>query len=683
MKNLKLTLVGLITIFFLQNGKTQWTNLGTGIAQSPRSIWSIAVPNENTVWAFAIDANNFLNPVFEFTQTTDGGETWQTGIYDIDPTLLVGSAFALDSLTLWLCTSDLENPVSGKLYKTTDGGITWTHQNTAYNGFNKVPTAVHFFDEDTGVTFGAQFADDYNNQISIYTTTNGGTVWNEVLPPNIPIQLPGEGMTDRLGNGIYSVVGNTIWFPSTFGRVFKSKDKGLTWEVFETGLQGLPPQDPISIAMQDSLVGILVSDNPNEAVKTTDGGETWEFIDLPASTTQVFQIKYIPSTPGTYLIHDGFDDQSTKAFLTKDVGTTWEIIETNVSLFCSEFLSPTVGYGGGAIINSETGGMYKWDGYELVDSQCPVDISFTTQSQIDSFPILYPNCVDILGEVKIIGSVSGDITNLDGLSQINFIGENLTIISNAALTNLEGLENLDSIGGSLVLYDNDALTSLNGLNNLVWIGGSLLVGRALPAGSAIGNPVLTSLSSLENLTYIGENLLIYRNPALTSLEGLENLTSIGGSLSVYSNNTLSSLEGLKNVVSISEYLLIEFNDTLTTCEIKSICDYLGITSNLANISDNSTGCNYRLEVEDACEAVVSNNTIAADEIEIYPNPTTGIVNATGIDGGQVEVMNSLGNVLMKKEITFSGIDLSELSNGMYFIRIQSGNQWALKRIIKL
>ena len=369
MKKSQVVLLSSIFFLFAQVSFAQWTNLGSGIDESPRTIWSIAVPNENTVWAFAVDANNFLNPVFEFTRTTDGGDTWQTGIYDIDSTLLVGAAFALDSLTLWLCSTDLGNPVSGNLYKTIDGGISWTHQNTAYNGFNEVPVAVHFFDENVGVTFGAQFNDDFDDQISIYTTTDGGNMWNKVLTPNIPPQLSGEGMTDRLGNGIYSAFGNSIWFPTTFGRIFKSKDKGLTWEVFETGLQGLPPQDPISIAMQDSLVGILISDNPNEAVKTTNGGETWEFIDLPSSTMQAFQIKYIPETEGTYLIHDGFDDQSTKAFLTHDSGTTWEIIETNISLFCSEFLSSSVGYGGGDIIDSEIGGIYKWEGDELISTE--------------------------------------------------------------------------------------------------------------------------------------------------------------------------------------------------------------------------------------------------------------------------------------------------------------------------
>ena len=393
MKNLQIILLGFIITLFIQTGNAQWTNLGSGIEESPRTIWSIAVPNENTVWAFAIDANNFLNPVFEFTKSTDGGETWQPGIYDIDQTLLVGSAFALDSNTLWLCSTDLGNPVSGKLYKTTDGGMNWVHQNTAYNGFNEVPVVVHFFDENTGVTFGAQFNDDYDDQISIYTTTTGGNLWTKVIPSNIPPQLSGEGMTDRLGNGLYSVFGNTIWFPTTLGRVFRSKDKGLTWKVFETGLQGLPPQDPISIAMQDSLFGILVSDNPNEAVKTMDGGESWEPIDFPVSATQAFQVKYIPGTQGTYLIHDGFDDQSTKAFLTHDAGETWDIIETNVSLFCSEFLSPTIGYGGGDIINSETGGIYKWEGDKLVslfEEPNPLSLTVAPNPATDFLAIQFP-----------------------------------------------------------------------------------------------------------------------------------------------------------------------------------------------------------------------------------------------------------------------------------------------------
>lgn len=392
MKNLNLLLLGLI--LFTQVGNAQWTSLGSGIDETPRAIWSLAIPDKNTIWAFTVNPSNFFNPVSEFSRSTDSGETWQAGNLDISSNLLVGYPFALDSLTSWLCTTDLANPVSGKLYKTTDGGLSWIHQSTAYTGFNESPTAVHFFDDNTGVTFGAQSNDDYNDQISIYTTTDGGDMWTKVTTPNIPTQLSGEGMTDFLGSSIYAVVDNTIWFPTLFGRVFKSENKGLTWEVFETGLQGTPRQEPISIAMQDSLVGILVSPNPNEVVKTIDGGETWVFIDLPASTTKTSQVKYIPGTLGTYLIHDAFDSQSTKVFITNDAGATWEIIETNVSLFCAQFISPTVGYGGGNIINSETGGIYTWEGSELVStkfvSDSKIGIELSPNPVTDNLRIQFP-----------------------------------------------------------------------------------------------------------------------------------------------------------------------------------------------------------------------------------------------------------------------------------------------------
>ncbi|MEZ4849180.1 MAG: hypothetical protein R3B93_11295 [Bacteroidia bacterium] len=42
---------------------------------------------------------------------------------------------------------------------------------------------------------------------------------------------------------------------------------------------------------------------------------------------------------------------------------------------------------------------------------------------------------------------------------------------------------------------------------------------------------------------------------------------------------------------------------LSTCEIQSICDYLGIPANIADILNNNTGCNTRPEVELACNPV--------------------------------------------------------------------------------
>jgi len=80
----------------------------------------------------------------------------------------------------------------------------------------------------------------------------------------------------------------------------------------------------------------------------------------------------------------------------------------------------------------------------------PEGIIFTSQAQIDSFQVNYPNCTEIEGEVEIgTDSVNNDITNLNGL-----------IV-------------LTSIRGSLWIHNNDFLPSLSGLNNLVTISGYL------------------------------------------------------------------------------------------------------------------------------------------------------------------------------------------------------------------
>ncbi len=97
----------------------------------------------------------------------------------------------------------------------------------------------------------------------------------------------------------------------------------------------------------------------------------------------------------------------------------------------------------------------------------PDGITFSRQSQVDSFPILFPGCITIEGEVVISGE---DIINLSGLSEVIAMESNLLINGNTSLTSLAGLENLSSVGDGLVILDNDRLASLSGFDNLRSVG---------------------------------------------------------------------------------------------------------------------------------------------------------------------------------------------------------------------
>ncbi len=135
-------------------------------------------------------------------------------------------------------------------------------------------------------------------------------------------------------------------------------------------------------------------------------------------------------------------------------------------------------------------------------------VIFTQQQQIDSFAISYPDCQFIMGDVVIQGDSPTSITNLNGLSQITYIGGTLTIQDNAALTNLSGLELLVSTIGGLDINNNDGLENLYALANLTDVQGEL---------SIRNNAILTGLSGIHNITGPAiEHLTITNNPMLSS-----------------------------------------------------------------------------------------------------------------------------------------------------------------------
>lgn len=290
----------------------------------------------------------------------------------------------------------------------------------------------------------------------------------------------------------------------------------------------------------------------------------------------------------------------------------------------------------------------------------PNGITFRTQSEIDSFPVNYPSCNVILGNVGVFGGNS--VTNLLGLSQIHTIEGTLTIDSNRLLTNLQGLNQLSVVGGSLIIgtYHNSgnaALADISALGNLNSVGAQIFIGY---------NPVLLSLNGLEGISAITEDLYIWGNPSLTDFSGLDNLTSIGGRfdcdengittfsglgnlnhigayLKINNNNSLLNLNALYGLTFVGNELIIYHNDTLTSlkgldsingnaitkltiyenyylsdCAVQSICNYLTGSGNSV-IQFNYEGCKTTDQVKAAC-ALLSDEIKEFPSFSIFPNP---------------------------------------------------------------
>ncbi|MDH3651215.1 MAG: M23 family metallopeptidase, partial [Saprospiraceae bacterium] len=97
--------------------------------------------------------------------------------------------------------------------------------------------------------------------------------------------------------------------------------------------------------------------------------------------------------------------------------------------------------------------------FEYID-RCPLGrVTFSNQSQIDSFPMKYPDCTDILGDVIIQESDLNNITNLDSLAQIRSVGGSLIIIDNTTLTSIAGIRGITQIEDDLTIQNSAMLST--------------------------------------------------------------------------------------------------------------------------------------------------------------------------------------------------------------------------------
>lgn len=88
----------------------------------------------------------------------------------------------------------------------------------------------------------------------------------------------------------------------------------------------------------------------------------------------------------------------------------------------------------------------------------------------------------------------------------------------------------------------------------------------------------------------------------------------------------------------------------------------------------------------ACPTIITGikNTVAATNLTLYPNPTSGILNINTIEvKSSVEIFNVIGEKVYSNTIVKGNnvIDLSSLSNGAYFVKINSNNQITTKKVI--
>ena len=263
-------------------------------------------------------------------RTTDGGRTWAADSlprrgYSFNYTSKM--AF-VDTLHGWLVGGWWGYVEEGNIIATTDGGRTWTLQDTSHSWFG---VAVR--------TTRRCWAVGKNGWAGF--TTDGGATWtNQQIPPNktlrdvsFPDTLFGWACGDS-GAIVHTTDGGVSWSSQTSGTdqglagiVFldrnrgfavgdsgaflKTTDGGTSWTSLTTGLT----PDWTAITFGDSLRGWIIGEG-GTTLETTDRGQTWR-LTRQGTTERVQALSFADDQTGWYSTWEG------KIWGTQDGGRFW------------------------------------------------------------------------------------------------------------------------------------------------------------------------------------------------------------------------------------------------------------------------------------------------------------------------------------------------------------------------
>jgi hypothetical protein len=278
------------------NGGASWT-LRTGplAVFSRRAIGRIAIDPTNPNIAYAAVGGFATNGLFGSTgiyKTTNGGVTWTnvTGANGLDQNT-TWSDVVVDGTTpttVYAAHGDIFGDANNGVYRSTDGGTNWNLLNNAPNGANTGRIAIALSRSNSQVLYVAVTtriqnpgtAADGKSQ-AVARSTDGGNNFTTLNPPNY---MGGNGTT--AGQGWYDttvavdpVNSAIVYVAGSAGTnsILRSTDSGANWTDISGG--GVSPHADHHAAEFDAAGVFLDGDDGGIYRLTNAAGPTWADIN--------------------------------------------------------------------------------------------------------------------------------------------------------------------------------------------------------------------------------------------------------------------------------------------------------------------------------------------------------------------------------------------------------------------
>ena len=357
-------------VFSPEGFAVEWTTQGPGNTGARVNSIAVDPTDEDIIYAGFSTGGIF--------KTTDGGTNWFP-IFDDQPYLAIAD-IVLDptnSDIIYVATGDVAitgYPAIGDgIYKSTDGGMTWTNKGLNEHG---VISRIQINPDFPNVLYAASMGTPFERSTirGVYKSVNGGDEWFQmmyvsdstgiidiVLDPVDPEVIYAAGW-DRIRNNSESVAYG-------YGaRVFRSEDGGFNWDVLSGGMHtGINCRVGLAVSGTSADVIYSMIVGPDFQIrgvyKSTDRGDNWTEIANNSSNGLTNsmggmgwyfgRIKVDPNDDGDLYI------PGLRLMRSQDGGTNWSIATPTGSGSPHVDNHEVVFTPSGDIIIGTDGGMYR------------------------------------------------------------------------------------------------------------------------------------------------------------------------------------------------------------------------------------------------------------------------------------------------------------------------------------
>ncbi len=222
-------------------------------------------------------------------KTIDGGTTWKpvtdAKIHSSSVGAIAVAPSNPDVVYVGMGESELRgNVMQGDgIYKTTDGGKTWTHSGLeATQSISRIRVDAN----DPNLVFVAALGHPYGPSADrgVYRSTDGGTTWKKILYENDHSGAEDISIDPRNNKIIFATtwdVQRTPWSLSSGGpgsHLYKSTDGGDTWKDItrNPGLpEGIVGKIGVAVSADSNRIYAMVENENGGIFRSEDAGATW------------------------------------------------------------------------------------------------------------------------------------------------------------------------------------------------------------------------------------------------------------------------------------------------------------------------------------------------------------------------------------------------------------------------